>query len=118
MENNTIERLIDKINMDPSVLFLGQDYLGSKTGKNIFYDIINKKYCYGELRSETDYTDMWEKMNEGNPLDDSSFEKMRSVLLQLPEQRWLRKILNLRWGMVITSAVDGSCTNAWARIFP
>lgn len=57
-------------------------------------------------------------MNEGNPLDDSSFEKMRSVLLQLPEQRWLRKILNLRWGMVITSAVDGSCTNAWARIFP
>ena len=36
MENNTIERLIDKINMDPSVLFLGQDYLGSKTGKIYF----------------------------------------------------------------------------------
>lgn len=35
MENNTIERLIDKINMDPSVLFLGQDYLGSKTGEYV-----------------------------------------------------------------------------------
>ncbi len=108
MENNTIERLIDKINMDPSVLFLGQDYLGSKTGGNMFYDSINKKFCDGKLHSQTDYTDMWKKMNGGKPLDDSSFEKMESVLSQLPEQRWLRKILNLRWGMVITSAVDGA----------
>lgn len=75
---------------------------------NMFYDIINKKFCNGKLRSQTDYTDMWKKMNGDKPLDDSSFEKMGSVLSQLPEQRWLRKILSLRWGMVITSAVDGA----------
>ena len=107
MDNSTIERLKDKISTDPSVLFLGQDYLSSKTGKNIFYDLVNENLCDGQLCQVTSYTEVWEKINGGKPLDDSTFEKMRDVLSQIPEQRWLRKVLNMRWGMVITSAIDG-----------
>lgn len=107
LDNGTLEKLKNRINTDPSVLFLGQDYLSSKTGKNIFYDLINENLCDGQLCQETNYTEMWEKINGGKPLDDSSFEKMRDILSQIPEQAWLRKVLNMRWGMVITSAIDG-----------
>ncbi len=107
MDNDTIVMLKDQVNTDPSVLFLGQDHLRSKTGKNIFYETVNKEFCDGRSPAETDYTALWKEMNGGGPLDEPSFEKMRSVLPRIPEQRWLRKILNMRWGMVITSAFDG-----------
>lgn len=108
MDNSIIEILKDRINTDPSVLFLGQDYLSSKSGKNMFYDLINKDLCDGQLGSETNYKNVWEKINGGEPLDNASFEKMVEVLSKIPEQRWLRTILNMRWGMVITSAIDGA----------
>lgn len=117
MDNDTIERLKEKVNTDPSVLFLGQDYLRSKTGKNLFYETINREFCDGRLSPKTDYTDMWKKMNGGEPLNDSSFEKMRSVLSHFPEQRWLRKILNMRWGMVITSSIDGALCQSVGQDF-
>ena len=107
MDNSTIEKLKDKITTEPSVLFLGQDYLRSKTGKNIFYDLVNENLCDGQLCQETNYTDVWKKINDGKPMDDSSFAKLREVLSQIPEQRWLRKVLSMRWGMVMTSAIDG-----------
>lgn len=107
MDNSMIESLRERIGTEPSVLILGQDYLRSKTGRNMFYELANTTLCNGELSSETNYTELWKHINGGKPLNAASFEKMREILPEIPEQNWLRKILNMRWGMVMTSAVDG-----------
>lgn len=108
MENSMIENLKDKISTEPSVLVLGQDYLSSKTGKNAFYDLANKMLCNGVLPSTTDYTELWKHINDGEALDAVSFEKIREIVSRIPEQNWLRSILNMRWGMVMTSAIDSA----------
>ena len=106
MDNTVIENLRERISTEPSILFLGQDYLSSKTGTNLFYDKANELLCGGGLSSRIDYTELWNAVNMGKPLSSGDFEKLRDILKNIPEQRWLRKILCMRWGMIMTSAID------------
>lgn len=106
MDNNIIEILIKKISTEPSILFLGQDYLSSKTGENIFYKQANKIFCEGKLSAKTNYTELWNSLNKGNVLSTGDFDNLRNILKDIPEQQWLRKILCMRWGMIMTSAID------------
>lgn len=105
----SVEELIQRIATEPSVLFLGQNYLSSMTGHNPFYDIVNTKLFDGKLSSKVDYTCLWEHLNDGEPISAENIDQLQSVLFNdIPGQPWLRKILSMRWGMVITSAVDAA----------
>ena len=103
------EELIQRIATEPSVLFWGQNYLGSMTGRNPFYDEVNKKIFNGKLPSEVDYTNLWSHLNDGRPLSAENIDALLDILLNdVPVQPWLRKILSMRWGMIITSATDAA----------
>ncbi len=103
------EELIQRIATEPSVLFLGQNYLSSMTGKNPFYDAVNSRLFDGKLSSRVDYTNLWEQLNNGEPISTENIDAMLDVLINdVPKQPWLRKILSMRWGMVVTSAIDAA----------
>lgn len=111
MDNCVIKELRERISVEPSVLFWGQNYLASKNGNNAFYDIVNQKLCNGMLPAETDYTAAWSYINDGELLRDDTFESMRKIMQDIPEQPWIRKVLSMRWGMIMTSAFDSIMTN-------
>jgi len=105
----TAEELIQRIATEPSVLFWGQNYLSSMTGKNPFYDSVNTKLFNGKLSSNVDYTSLWEQLNGGDPINEDNINALVEILLNdVPMQPWLRKVLSMRWGMVVTSAVDAA----------
>lgn len=108
MDNNVIKELRNRIATEPSVLFFGQDYLSSKTGHNLFYDMANQKLCGGKLQETVDYQELWQIINDGKALSSANFYNLEKILQAIPEQGWLRKILGMRWSMVLTSAVDGA----------
>lgn len=108
MDNSIIEQLRRRIATEPSVLFFGQDYLSSKTGHNPFYDVANHKLCGGKLSAKTDFSELWQTINDGNTLTPVNLYDLEKILQEIPEQGWLRKILGMRWSMVFTSAVDAA----------
>lgn len=106
MNHQELLDLITRIKEEPSVLFLGQNYLSSFSGQNVLYDRINQEFCGGTMPSDSNYANLWEHLNKGNPLQDSDFSKIREAEQKLPTMQWLRNILFMRWGMIMTSAVD------------
>ena len=112
------EELIQRIATEPSVLFWGQNYLGSMTGRNPFYDAVNKSMFNGMLSSEVDYTNLWLHLNEGKPVSTENIDALVDILINdVPIQPWLRRILSMRWGMVVTSAVDAAMFHCVGRDF-
>jgi hypothetical protein len=108
MDRSEILKLIDRIRTEPSVLFLGQKYLSSYDGHDAFINTISSELCNNMLPSNATYYDLWNFLCNGKALKIEDFEKMFSAMHSIPEQKWLRSILSMRWGIVFTSAVD-SC---------
>ena len=106
MNYQELTDLVARIKEEPSVLFLGQNYLSSFSGQNDLYNIINQEFCGGTMPSDSNYANLWEHLNEGKPLQDNDFAKIRTAEQKLPTMRWLRNLLFMRWGMIMTSAVD------------
>lgn len=105
----TAEELVQKIATEPSVLFLGQNYLSSMTGHNLFYDVVNASLFKGKLSSNVDFTNLWNQLNDGKPVSTDNIEALLNILQNdIPVQAWLRKILSMRWGMIVTSAIDAA----------
>ena len=112
------EELIQRIATEPSVLFWGQNYLGSMTGHNPFYDAVNRNLFNGKLSSDVDFTKIWSNLNDGSPISAENVDALMDVLLNdVSVQPWLRKILSMRWGMVMTSAVDAAMFYCVGRDF-
>lgn len=102
-----INELVQRISSEPSVLFLGQDYLSSYDGRNVFYDAINRSFFKNQLSTTANYTEVWNNINNGDKIADNDISHMYEILMNdIPVQRWLRKILSMRWGMIMTSAID------------
>ena len=118
MDNQKLLDLVDRIGTDPSVLFLGQDYLLSYNMVNPFLDAVNRDMCNGNIHGTPSYNGIWEawKALGCTPLDDERLEQMRKIAEEIPTQNWLRQILNLGWGMVYTSAIDSCMTNCVGSI--
>ena len=70
------EELTQRIATEPSVLYLGQNYLSSMTGQNPFYDAVNEKLFNGKLSSHVDFTDLWEQLNGGEPISAENIDAM------------------------------------------
>lgn len=103
------EELVQRIAAEPSVLFLGQNYLSSMTGRNPFYDAINAKLFNNKLSSHVDFKKVWDNLNGGEPISEENIDSMLDILNnEVPTQPWLRKILSMRWGMIVTSAIDSA----------
>ena len=107
MDNQDIEKLRKRISSEPSVLFLGQKYLNSKTGTDMFYDLVNDGLCEGKLGKETDYSSLWQAWNKENRPTVDDIDKMNQMISIIPRQNWLKKVIGMRWGMIMTSAIDG-----------
>ncbi len=108
MDSKEMINLIDRINSEPSVLFLGQKYLSTYDGNDVFFDTINKELGQEKMPRPAGYSDLWKSLTENGILQREDFEKMFSTIHSIPDQNWLRHILSLRWGIVYTSAID-SC---------
>lgn len=106
MNHDELSCLIERIKTDPSVLFLGQNYLNSMSGRNPFYEAINQNICKGKMPLTPNYYDIWEFANGGERLTNENFAEFQKIVSEIPTQWWLRKILSMRWGMVFTSSVD------------
>ena len=112
MAHYDMEKLIDRINTEPSVLFLGQNYLSSLSGKNPFFELIRDNFLKDKSKQIENYQDMWELVNNGKPLNDTIFrETFNLIKSHISSQMWLRKILNMKWGMIYTSAIDSCLVN-------
>lgn len=111
MDEKTMLDLITRIKTEPSVLFLGQDYLRSLSGQDCFYDAVNRALCRGKAPSAPSYQNIWDHVNGGQPLQQEHFHRIYQTVCDLPALEWLRGILSMRWGMVFTSAVDACLTH-------
>lgn len=107
MDNKVIEDLRKRIASEPSVLFLGQKYLNSKSGTDMFYELVNESLCEGKLGQETNYTSLWQSWSKEDRPTQDDIEQMREMISIIPRQNWLKKVLGMRWGMIMTSAIDG-----------
>lgn len=106
MEKQEILDLIDRIKIEPSVLFWGQNYLSSLSGKNIFYERVAEELCDHKLLPIVNYSILWNEINNGDVLTDKDLQNMQNIVNEIPIQNWIRQILKMHWGMVMTSAVD------------
>ncbi|MDR1510799.1 MAG: hypothetical protein LBS53_14330, partial [Synergistaceae bacterium] len=104
MEIKDTSSLLENINRGKSVLFLGQNYLASRMGRNPFLDAVNDEMCGGALGDFPDYFKLGEFF-KGAP-SETDIERMSEIAAAIPEQPWLRRILTLGWNMVYTSAID------------
>ena len=111
MSHMDLSSLIEQIRSNPSVLFLGQNYLSSYSGRDPFYEIVNRSICNGTMPTTPSYKNIWNAVNDGKPLNNHSFSKLSQAAKQVPTQPWLRSILSMGWGMVFTSSVDACLTH-------
>lgn len=111
LDDKTMLELINQIKTEPSVLFLGQNYLRSFSGQDCFYDAVNRILCGGKAPATPSYQNLWDHVNAGQPLRRAHFDEIYRAVCDLPTQDWLRSMLSMRWGMVFTSAVDSCLTH-------
>ena len=102
-----IGRLIRRIKEEPSVLFLGQDYLKSCKNHEAFIKVFGLDGDKEELGSRAAYNRIWEAYGKNGEMDEEAWRKVASVRNTVPMQLWLRRILSMKWGMVFSSAIDG-----------
>lgn len=117
MNHRELADLIERIKTDPSVLFLGQNYLSSLNGHNLFYETVNKELCDNQMPQLMEYKNIWEYVGCEGKLGEDEFAKLRQIVGKIPTQAWLRKILSMRWGMVVTSSVDSALVNCVGQNF-
>ncbi len=110
MDWNALEVLLEKISRDPSVLLLGQNYLGSKNGQNPFIEELRKSFPKKNINSRSSYTEIWECLDESGRLPDGALTEMVEAARRISVQPWLRKILELNWNIIYTSSIDDALT--------
>jgi len=89
------------------VLFLGQNYLQSLDGQNLLFDALQEQLPGAALPQDFSYTALWESCGNNGTVNTNFFETVHSAVRSVPAQRWLRRVLAMRWDMIYTSAVDG-----------
>lgn len=105
ISNEEMLDLVEKIRDDPSVLFLGQNYLKSYHQTDPFLEAASSSLCSGRKMSHV--SQLWENLGKNGSLSLTQFEQLRALTTDIPSQWWLRKILSMRWGIIYSSAVDG-----------
>lgn len=105
MEIKEINKLVRRIREEPSVLFLGQDYLKSYDGCDVFMEAVRSSG--NSWQSDSGYSKIWENYSQNQEMGEESLRKLVDVRNTIPMQRWLRGLLSMKWGMVITSSIDG-----------
>ncbi len=110
MELEMFSKLYDRIQIDPSVLVLGQQYLSIGGGK----DPVWQKICeevYPELdlpRKKTDYPSLWKQVVKNQADAESLMARISEVGRQVWRNPAVEAILKLRWSLVYTSSIDDS----------
>ena len=109
MTQNDLLTLIDRINVEPSVLLLGQNALASYTGQDPFlYQVNEDRQTEGNDIVRV-YRDIWRAFPSG--LSSAVCRKLTTSRDKIKPQWWLRKIMSQRWNIVYSTGVDGTITH-------
>jgi len=99
--------LMERVQRDPSVLFLGQDYLKSMSGKNLFHETVYNHFKNQPMPEKMTYNGLWELSEDDNRANDKFYDILRTAAGDISPQQNFKKIMALRWNMVYTTAIDG-----------
>lgn len=112
MNTQEIQDLLKRINEEPSVLFLGQNYLASdpKIGyiqklKEVLGIEDEKIHCFSSLYSRVE--ECCDEPGNAPKAIQRIVEAMRKTAASCSKINWLKKLLHFRWNLVYTSSVDG-----------
>lgn len=112
MSTEEMQDLIKRINEEPSVLFLGQNYLANDPGNRYIHDL--KENLGIEDEEIHDFPSLYCKIEQSceNPEDSlKSIQKLSSAMCSISTSysrvTWLKKLLHWRWNLVYTSTTDG-----------
>lgn len=102
MNKNEITELIKKINSEPSVLFLGQNYLNYDSRLN-YYTKLQENLGY-KVSKKKHFSDIFSESVKDEKQITQAMDELSSSLYSIS---WLKNILNMRWTLIYTSAIDG-----------
>lgn len=112
MSTEEMQDLIKRINEEPSVLFLGQNYLTNDPYDRYILEL--KAMLKIEDESIHSFSSLYKKLEQSceNPKDSmKSIRKLASAMCSMSSSylrvTWLKKILHWRWNLVYTSSPDG-----------
>lgn len=110
MESEELFELYEKIQKTESVLLLGQDYLAQSSNKNEYLSKLSE--AMGFEKEYRSFNDLFEASLTRDNNTETLSKCIKSVSSSIPYQPKLRKILNLRWNMIYTTAVDNCLREA------
>lgn len=107
-----IQNLLERINNEPSILFLGQAYLGIKESGNIFIKYINEIVLDNAIKDEElTYNSLLKYLDPSRK--DQTIKKLLEVSESIPVPEWLVSISKLRWSSIFTSSIDSITQKAF-----
>lgn len=109
MELEAFSNLYKRIQTDPSILFLGQNYLFAGMGEDpIWEKIITEFYPDLKLSSQkADYPKLWKEAVKNSTDAQTLLEQIIEIGKNIPADPALKHFLNLKWSLLYTSAIGG-----------
>lgn len=105
MNDNQIFELANSIAHQPSVLLLGQNYLNYTDDSDV-YRAIDVKNEYIKNKKALQFSQLFKDSESSNSVD-ALFSKISELSKNYTRTLWLKSILNMRWNLIYTSAIDG-----------
>lgn len=110
MELELFSELYQRIQTDPSILLLGQNYLFAETGQDPVWQYLSSN-AFPELnlsRRKADYPTLWAEAVKDSSTAIAVTEHIAQASKLVPADSALKALLKLRWSLLYTSAVAGS----------
>lgn len=110
MELEVFSELYQKIQTDPSILLLGQNYFFAETGQDPVWEHL-AKHVYPELnlpRRRADYPTLWAEAVKNSSDANVVAERITQASKLIPSYPALKTLLKFRWSLLYTSSVGGA----------
>jgi GTPase SAR1 family protein len=107
MTSEELNKLIQRIQNETSVLFLGQDYLRGNGQDNPFLINAGNKCAVPKVSSWSELWNSLVKKSNGTVARQDE-ELLIQAVQGIPKQEWLGNIVRMPWTTIFTSAVDNT----------
>lgn len=110
MELEVFSELYQKIQTNPSILLLGQNYLFAETGQDpVWEHLASDVYPEFNLpRRRADYPTLWAEVVKSAPDAYAVTERLALASKLIPDDPVLKTLLKLRWSLLYTSSISGA----------
>lgn len=107
-----IKQLLERINNEPSILFLGQAYLGIQEKSDLFLRYVNEFVLDNAIEENAlTYNALLDHLEPSRK--NQTIKKLLEVSEAIPVPEWLLHVSKLRWSSVFTSAIDSITQKAF-----